>query len=332
MFVSVYAYQTCLPNAYTHASKTSSVVWLITWYFLVVLRSLRPVATETQLVETSSLVTYAVVTHVAYRVINVSVLAYFLVTTETSVTLYTLLALVTVLKCLCATVHIVVILRSRELLLKLTSDLEESDFFNNVYRKLTNLSIIYEIYLYSAGQFLQKRWLAAFRDVFSSLDVLCPIFIILQYCTFLKIATNRLRKTRLNLIVHFYNHLQEPSSGAFSDIGSDNQTLIKRASGYPLLNLQGPEGELPQWGNESKPPAARRIVEGGGPNIRKRTVNGRARALNIIKRKSTVKLQPQFKASCLLWASGLPISQILDWRQLGIPHVHQLHGKRIRQC
>lgn len=148
--------------------------------------------------------TYAVVTHVAYRVINVSVLAYFLVTTETSVTLYTLLALVTVLKCLCATVHIVVILRSRELLLKLTSDLEESDFFNNVYRKLTNFSIIYEIYLYSAGQFLQKRWLAAFRDVFSSLDVLCPIFIILQYCTFLKIATNRLRKTRLNLIVHFY--------------------------------------------------------------------------------------------------------------------------------
>ncbi|KAF6213042.1 hypothetical protein GE061_010756 [Apolygus lucorum] len=59
-------------------------------------------------------------------------------------------------------------------------------------------------YLWIAGQVIQRRWEAAFRDIFSSIDVLCPILIILQFCTFLKIATDRFKSSRFHLIVYFY--------------------------------------------------------------------------------------------------------------------------------
>lgn len=159
---------------------------------------------------------YTIFTHAAYRIFNITVLAYFLMLTPTSVSLMTLLAVVSIMKFLCATVHAIVVIKNRRHFLKLVKNCDESDFFRNTYRNVTKLALLYCLYLYVAGQVIQKRWEAAFRDVFSSLDVVVPILIIMQFCTFLKISTQRFKTSRLHLVVYFYKtddiverHLQD---------------------------------------------------------------------------------------------------------------------------
>lgn len=155
------------------------------------------------------LTAYAVITHAAYRITNIAILVYFLMVTETSLSLMILVAAGSVMKFLCAAVHLLAVVKYRRRLLKLVENCDISVFNRNVYRTLTKCCLLWMLYLYVAAQIIQWRWQAVIRDVFSMLDVFIPIQIILQFCTFLTIAADRFKTSRMRLVVLFYRRRVE---------------------------------------------------------------------------------------------------------------------------